>query len=466
LPSPSTTKYFAGATASRDGKSVYVFNEPLYVNASSSTLSVISTATNAVVQSVGVEELGDFHSDRVDLPISPDGSHLYVYGAEDYHFTQDLQVIGISNQTVTSIDRFAMPSSIPFPDDSLVIAPDGRYLFGVNVFATGAIVRTDLTTRTPELWNNTETPMNPFAVAISPRGNELYVGYVPNPPSSCHPMTPCPSPYVLVLDAATGTRIAKIETGVAWALVVSPDGNTLYAQGNDQIKVIDVASRTVVDTFQLAGNATGLAVSADGRLLVTSLGDRIAIVDTVKKTVATVQTSVAGLVVTRSAIATATPTPAIEFYHAGLDHYFITADPAEIADLDLGRHVGWGRTGLTIPVFPKATAGASPVCRFYIPPAFGDSHFYSASPSECNEVKAKFPQLMFEAPDVFYIDLPNATTGACPAGEIPVYRFWNGRADSNHRYTTSTDIVSLMEARGYVSEGYGPNGVAMCAVGG
>jgi hypothetical protein len=40
---------------------------------------------------------------------------------------------------------------------------------------------------------------------------------------------------------------------------------------------------------------------------------------------------------------------------------------------------------------------------------------------------------------------------------------WNQRADSNHRYTTSTATKVQMLAQGYVAEGYGPDAVGMCA---
>ena len=69
-----------------------------------------------------------------------------------------------------------------------------------------------------------------------------------------------------------------------------------------------------------------------------------------------------------------------------------------------------------------------------------------------------------EAPNVFYIGLPDTTTGACPAGTVPVHRLWDNRADSNHRYTTDMNVVALMLAKGYVQEGYGPNAAIMCAV--
>jgi hypothetical protein len=54
-------------------------------------------------------------------------------------------------------------------------------------------------------------------------------------------------------------------------------------------------------------------------------------------------------------------------------------------------------------------------------------------------------------------------TGTCPTGTIPVYRLWNQRADSNHRYTTRVAIKAEMLAAGYVAEGYGADGVVMCA---
>ena len=71
---------------------------------------------------------------------------------------------------------------------------------------------------------------------------------------------------------------------------------------------------------------------------------------------------------------------------------------------------------------------------------------------------------LFESDNVFQIYLPDGTTGACPGATVPVYRLWNQRTDSNHRYTTSAAIKAEMLAAGYVGEGYGPNAVAMCAV--
>jgi serine protease len=157
------------------------------------------------------------------------------------------------------------------------------------------------------------------------------------------------------------------------------------------------------------------------------------------------------------------PSVVVEYYWATRDHYFISAAPAEIAALDAAPPGGWTRTGLGFHGYLAPQAGASPVCRFYLPPVAGDSHFYSASPAECAAVAVKFPTFVYEAPNVFYIPLPDAITGACPAGTIPVYRLWNNRVDGNHRYTTDPAVKAQMLARGYVPEGYGPDSVIMCS---
>ena len=154
---------------------------------------------------------------------------------------------------------------------------------------------------------------------------------------------------------------------------------------------------------------------------------------------------------------------AFEYYNAALDHYFMTANPDEIASLDSGKTPGWTRTGMSFGVFAGPASGTSPVCRDYMPPGYGDSHFYSASPAECADVAARFPSFVVESSAVFYIARPDTTTGACPSLTVPVYRLWNNRADSNHRYTTDPAVAAQMVARGYIAEGYGPKAVIMCA---
>jgi serine protease len=159
----------------------------------------------------------------------------------------------------------------------------------------------------------------------------------------------------------------------------------------------------------------------------------------------------------------AAPVPVVEYYWAARDHYFITANPLEIAALDASPPGGWVRTGQSFGAYAQAAAISSRVCRFYIPPLYGDSHYFSASADECSAVEVKFPVLLEETARAFYIDLPDLNTGACPAGTMPVYRLYNNRADTNHRYTTSLAIRSQMLQQGWIQEGYGLTGVTMCA---
>ena len=163
-----------------------------------------------------------------------------------------------------------------------------------------------------------------------------------------------------------------------------------------------------------------------------------------------------------------------EFYNPTLRHYFMTASATEKQDLDTGVHPGWMRTGESFKAFVTgSSAGGSinPVCRFYSDPQNPDtggvdSHFYSADAGECLSIFRRYASSfwMLESDNVFQVNLPDKTTGTCAAGTIPVYRLWNQRTDSNHRYTTSLAIKAQMLAAGFTAEGYGPDGVAMCAV--
>ncbi len=163
------------------------------------------------------------------------------------------------------------------------------------------------------------------------------------------------------------------------------------------------------------------------------------------------------------------PVSAVEYFSVSRNHYFITADPAEMAMLDSSQTPGWTRTGQTIGVFPFAfppnrPANVVDVCRLYAPSPSLDTHFYSALVSECATLaNAAQSDWIMESPHAFSIMLPNASNGSCPERTIPLYRLYNGRADVNHRYTVSLEVRARMIAGGWIPEGYGPNAVAMCS---
>jgi len=161
-----------------------------------------------------------------------------------------------------------------------------------------------------------------------------------------------------------------------------------------------------------------------------------------------------------AALAPVAITNVIEYYNAGLDDFFLTSYPEEIGALDSGQIAGWQRTGYSLPTWsgPPVNASMIPgldsVCRVLV----GTSHFFSLN--GCADAMA-IPGSLPESGSAFFAMLPDLQTGSCPSGQLPVYRLWNPRGTA-HRYTTHPDVRQDMLNRGYVSEGYGSDGVAMC----
>ncbi|MFO1302474.1 MAG: hypothetical protein U1F54_02010 [Burkholderiales bacterium] len=161
----------------------------------------------------------------------------------------------------------------------------------------------------------------------------------------------------------------------------------------------------------------------------------------------------------------------VEFYNAGLQHYFISADTAEIAVLDSGAFGGaWKRTGegFTAWDIVGSPAGTVPVCRFFGTDRYRadgsrigpNSHFYTADPVECAFVMTayqsvasdgkSYPAWTFEN-NAFAVKLPIA--GACPTDTQPLYRTYNdgARGDPGHRYSTKPALLQAMT--GWTFEG-------------
>jgi hypothetical protein len=158
------------------------------------------------------------------------------------------------------------------------------------------------------------------------------------------------------------------------------------------------------------------------------------------------------------------PAVVVEYYNAGLDHYFITLRDDEIRLLDAGVFAGWKRSiGAFIAYATQADAppGTVPVCRFFSEKL--NSHFYTADEDECETVIRTFPDgWMLETRAAFYTFVPDKATGACAPGLQPVYRLWNGKAAANHRYITDRSLRTHMAGAGWIAEGYGPDAVIMC----
>lgn len=155
---------------------------------------------------------------------------------------------------------------------------------------------------------------------------------------------------------------------------------------------------------------------------------------------------------------------AVEYYHAGFRHYFLTANATEIANLDSGVTPGWQRTQYEFNVHTAPGVNLVPVCRFFSGTNFApkSSHFYAPRGLGCEALLPSNPVWSYEG-EVFYTALPDVD-GSCPDGSVPVYRVFNdGQGGApNHRFTTSQAVQADMLVAGYVAEGRGP-GVGMCS---
>lgn len=168
--------------------------------------------------------------------------------------------------------------------------------------------------------------------------------------------------------------------------------------------------------------------------------------------------------------AVAMTTSIVEYYSVGLDHYFISAWPDEVALLDADG--SFKRTGQGFKAWLRAAdapAAAVPVCRFY---ANGpNSHFYTSDGGECQYLKSLeqkqkaeavakgqiFRGWQFEA-IAFYALAP--VNGACGAGSRAIHRAYNNRAaqeDSNHRFIAQERLGDGLPT------GWAVEGVAFCS---
>lgn len=163
-----------------------------------------------------------------------------------------------------------------------------------------------------------------------------------------------------------------------------------------------------------------------------------------------------------SSLAAAAPPTAVEFFHAGYRHYFVTAFAPEAAALDANPASGWRRTGETFALAEPGTPGTVPVCRFWSGATFAplSSHFYTADAQECAGLRAG--TAWRDEGEAFAMALPDAG-GGCAAGTRPLWRFYNRGTTGapNHRFTVSPDVRAAMLAEGWTAEGAG-TGVAGC----
>ena len=146
----------------------------------------------------------------------------------------------------------------------------------------------------------------------------------------------------------------------------------------------------------------------------------------------------------------------------------MTADPERDRVFDTILASVYQRTGEVFyawsdPALAPPDAPLQPVCRFSNPSPLIDSFMFTA-------IDERVPihdhslagNLESRNPAAFYVLLSDSN-GGCPAGSLPVYRFFNNRNDANMRHTLDLTVRREMLNKQWAPNGFGPNGVAFCS---
>jgi len=229
-----------GAAVNPSGTRVYVPNN------GSGTVSVIDTSTNTVVAtipSVGNRPLG--------VAVNPSGTRVYV---TDYHNGSTVSVIDTStNAVVATIPVGSWPAGV-------AVNPSGTRAYVTNMHSATVSV---IDTSTNAVVATIPVGSSPAGVAINPSGTRVYV-------------TNFSSNTISVIDTGTNTVTAIVSESVGpnpHAVAVNPSGTRLYVTnyGGTSVSVIDTATHAVVATVTVGSAPAGVAVNpSDTRVYVTN----------------------------------------------------------------------------------------------------------------------------------------------------------------------------------------------------
>ena len=207
---------------------------------------MVDPSTNTVINVITVGLLPQ------NAALTPDGTRLYVTNFN----SNTISVIDTATNAV--VDTISNITSLPeqTPAD-LIINPTGTRAYVLNLpcaggacSGTGSVFDVDLATKTAIA----RIPVGgtPFDIAMKPDGSRAYVA---NQGSN----------NVSVIDLATDTVIATVPVGtLPRKIALTPDGTRAYVNQSNNVSVIDLATNTVTATVPVGPNYTGIGVTTDG----------------------------------------------------------------------------------------------------------------------------------------------------------------------------------------------------------
>jgi 6-phosphogluconolactonase (cycloisomerase 2 family) len=375
------------------------------------------------------------------LAIDPRGRFLYVGASASAAFNIDA-----ANGELTPITTSFAPSP-----QGLAVDPSGRFLFATYASSRVIAYRIGASGTLSEAGSAPTGPA-PKGVAVARDGRHLFVVNAGDGTVTTYRIDDGGGLANVATDSAPGA------VDVATFGVLAPD--TSWVAGAPFGRKVEALNGRLPLIWSIAGGALppGMQLDAQTGLLAGAATEEGTYAFTAR-----VVDAFGGFATRSYTFETRSDASAtvVEYYNAALDHYFITRAPDEAAILDQGIAIkGWKRTGKAFATWTAPRADTSPICRFYIPPDLGNSHFFGRGAAECDATGANNPTFVLEDPAFMHMVLPVA--GNCPAGATPVYRVFSKRPDANHRYTSDRAVRDAMVTQGWIAEGDGPDRVVMC----
>ncbi|WPV01114.1 gliding motility-associated C-terminal domain-containing protein [Mucilaginibacter sp. cycad4] len=206
----------------------------------------------------------------IGTAISPDGTLVAI---TDYTANTVKFINTTTHKVVSTVNNVSTPIGICF-------TPDGKkvYVANENTFNV-TIIDVATATAGPPF----HVGVYPYGIAASPDGNTVYVG--------------CTGENAVVaIDTKTyQTTPIKVNFGPT-GIAVSPDNSRVYAtsaQYNGLLKVIDVATKSVLANIPVGDVSTGICVSPDGKRVYISntQSNNVMVIDAeINKVIATIPT--------------------------------------------------------------------------------------------------------------------------------------------------------------------------------
>lgn len=230
-----------------DGSAVYVFSS----DGSVSSVSRVSLLNNAVINTDFASNTAGFVA--IGPANTPAAGRLYVTGEGG------VSLIATNTNTV-------LPGTISVGQGplGLAVSSDGQRVFVANALdKTVSVINTATNTVIATVPIADPSSLGVTTVAVTPDGELVYVVGVT-------------SNNVWVIDTATNTVSAPISVGngTIGGVAVSPDGSVVYVtnSGSNTVSAISTVTNTVIKTISVGNGPIGVAVSSS-RLYVTNSGD-------------------------------------------------------------------------------------------------------------------------------------------------------------------------------------------------